>query len=95
MSGHFRIISSASIDIVYEYLIFLAINLVIYDWKPNKFEMGTDLVEASGLRRRLYKAYLAEFRVGTCFESFELGLGWVGAWDDGLPHIDSAGLMFA
>ena len=33
--------------------------------------------------------------MGTCFESFELCLGGVGAWDDGLPHINSAGLMFA
>jgi len=33
--------------------------------------------------------------MGTCFESFELGLGGVGAFDDGLPHINSAGLMFA
>jgi len=32
--------------------------------------------------------------VGTCFESFELGLGGVGACDDGLSHIDSARLMF-
>ena len=57
--------------------------------------MCTDLVEASGLRRRLYKAYLTEFRVGTCFEGFELGLGGVGAWYDGLAHIDLAGLMLA
>ena len=33
--------------------------------------------------------------MGTCFEGFELGLGGVGAWDDGLSHIDSAGLMLA
>ena len=33
--------------------------------------------------------------MGTCFESFELGLGGVGAWYDGLSHIDSAGLVFA
>ena len=30
----------------------------------------------------------------TCFEGIELGLGGVGAWYDGLSHIDSAGLMF-
>ena len=53
MSSHFGLISSVFIDIVYEYFIFLAINLVIYDWKSNKFEVGTDLVEASGLRLRL------------------------------------------
>ena len=33
--------------------------------------------------------------MGTCFEGFELGLGGVGTWYDGLSHIDSAGLMFA
>ena len=33
--------------------------------------------------------------MGTCFESFELGLGGIGAWYNGLPHIDSAGAMFA
>ena len=57
--------------------------------------MGPDLVEASGLRGGFNQAYLTEFRVRTCFEGFELGLGGVGAWDDGLSHIDSAGLMFA
>ena len=29
------------------------------------------------------------------FEGFVLGLGGVGAWYDGLSHIDSAGLVFA
>ena len=95
MSGHFWLISSIFIDIVYEYFVFLAINLIIQDWKPDKFEMGTDLVETAGPRGGLNKAYLTEFRVGTCFEGFELGLGGVGAWYDGLAHIDSAGLMFA
>ena len=95
MPRYFRIISSIFIDIVYENLIFLSVNLVIQDWKTDKFEMGTDLVESAGPRRGLDKAYLTEFRVGTCFESFELGLGGVGAWYDGLAHIDSAGLMFA
>ena len=33
--------------------------------------------------------------MSTCFECFELGLGGVGAWYDGLSHINSAGLMFA
>ena len=33
--------------------------------------------------------------MGTCFEGFELGLCGIGAWDDGLSHIDSAGLVFA
>ena len=95
MSRHFRIISSAFIDIVYENLIFFSINLIIKDGKPNKFKMGTDLVEASGLRGGLNKAYLTKFRVGACIEGFELGLGGIGTWDDGLSHIDSAGVMFA
>ena len=30
-----------------------------------------------------------------CLQRFELGLGGVGTWYDGLAHIDSAGLMFA
>jgi len=33
--------------------------------------------------------------MGTCFEGFELGLCGIGAWDDGLSHINSAGLVFA
>ena len=33
--------------------------------------------------------------MGTCFEGFVIGLGGIGTWDDGLPHINSAGLMFA
>ena len=33
--------------------------------------------------------------MGTCFEGFVIGLGRIGAWYDGLAHIDSAGLMFA
>ena len=33
--------------------------------------------------------------MGTCFEGFVFGLGGVGAWYDGLSHIDSAGLVFA
>jgi len=57
--------------------------------------MGTDLVETAGPRGGFNKAYLTEFRVGTCFKGFELGLGGVGARYDGLAHIDSAGLMFA
>ena len=57
--------------------------------------MGTNLVESAGPRGGLNKAYLSKFGVGTCFEGFELGLGGVGAWYDGLAHIDSAGLVFA
>ena len=52
-------------------------------------------MEPAGLRGGFNKADLPKFRVGTCFESFEFGLGGVGVWDDGLSHIDSAGLMFA
>ena len=95
MAWHFRLISSIFIDIANEKFIFLSINLIIYYWKPNKFEMGTDLVESTGPRGGLNEAYLSKFGMGTCFKGFELGLGGVGAWDDGLSHIDSAGLMLA
>ena len=95
VSRHFRLISSFYIDIVYENIIILSINLIIYDWKPNKFEMGTNLVESAGPRGGLNEAYLSKFGMGTCFEGFELGLGGVGTWYDGLSHIDSAGLMLA
>jgi hypothetical protein len=57
--------------------------------------MGTNLVKSAGPRGGLDEAYFSKFEVGTCFEGFELGLGGIGTWDDGLPHIDPAGLMFA
>ena len=95
MSRHFRLISSIYIDIVYKNIIILSINLIIYDGKSDKFEMGTNLVESASPRGGLNKAYLTEFWVGTCFEGFELGLGRVSAWYNGLSHIDSAGLVFA
>ena len=57
--------------------------------------MSTDLVEPACLWGGLNKAYLCKTGVGTSFEGFELGLGGVGALDDGLSHIDSAGLVFA
>ena len=57
--------------------------------------MGTDLVEAAGPRGGLNEAYFSKFEVGMCFERFVIGLGGIGTWDDGLSHIDSAGLVFA
>ena len=95
MSRHFRLIYIAFIDIVYKNIVFLAINLIVYDWKPDKLEVGTNLMEAPSLRSDLDKAYLPEFWVGTCFEGFVFGLGGVGSWDDRLANIDLAGLVFA
>jgi len=57
--------------------------------------VGTDLVKSTGLRRGLDKADLPEFRMGTGFAGFKIGLGGVGAGDDGLADVDAAGLMFA
>ena len=57
--------------------------------------MGTDLVEAACLRGCFQKAYFTKFGVDACFDCFVFGLGGVGAWDDGLSHVDSAGLMLA
>ena len=57
--------------------------------------MRTDLVEAAGPRGGLNEAYFSKFEVGMCFERFVIGLGGIGTWDDGLSHIDSAGLVFA
>ena len=50
MAGSFLIILSIFIDIVYKKLVIFAINLVIYHWKSNKFEMRPYLMESSGLR---------------------------------------------
>ena len=83
------------IDIVNKNLVILSIYLIIYDRKPHKFEVGTDLVESAGLRSCFNEAYLSEFGVRPCFEGFERGQGGVGARYNGLSHIDSAGLMFA
>ena len=95
MSSHFWLIYIIFIDIVYKNIVFLAVNLIINNWKPNKLEVGTNLVEAACLRRGLDKAYLPEFGVGTHIEGFVFGLGGVSAWDNGLADIDSAGLVFA
>ena len=57
--------------------------------------MGTDLVESTGLRTGLDKADLPEFRMGTGFAGFKIGLGGVGAGDDGLSDVDATGLVFA
>ena len=94
MSIHFMLIYIFFIDIVNKNLVILSIYLIIYDRKPHKFEVGTDLVESAGLRSCFNEAYFSELGVRPCFEGFELGLGRVGAWDYGLSHIDSAGLMF-
>ena len=59
------------------------------------FEVGSDLVEATGFRGGFDEADLTELGVCPCLPGFELGLGGVGAWNDRLAHIDSAGLMFA
>ena len=95
MSGHFVIIIYIFIDIVYENFIFLPINLVIYDWKTNKLEVGTDLVQPACFRGGFDKGNFTKFGVGTCFEGFVFGLGRVSARDHGLANIDSAGLVFA
>ena len=95
MSSHFQLIYVIFIDIVYKNIVFLAVNLIIYDWKPNKLEVGTNLVEAACLRRCLEKANIPKFGVVTRFEGFIFGLGGVGALDDCLSDVDSAGLVFA
>ena len=47
MSGHFRLISSCFIDIVYKYVVWLPVDLIIKDWAADMLEVGTDLVEAA------------------------------------------------
>jgi hypothetical protein len=94
MSGHFRLIYSIFIDIVYKYVVWLAVDLIIHDWAPDMFEVGTDLVESTCLRGSFDQTDLAECGVGTGFDCFVLGLGWVGACDDSLAHVNPAELMF-
>jgi len=95
MAGSFLIILSIFIDIVYKKLVIFAINLVIYHWKSNKFEMHSYLMQATGLGGSFHKAYLFEIGVAAGFEGFVLGLGRVGARDNGLADIDPAWLVFA
>ena len=59
------------------------------------FEVGSDLVESACLWGGFDQTDLPELGVCPCLPGFELGLGGVGAGDDGLAHIDLAGLMFA
>ena len=94
MSGHFWIISSIFIDIVYKYIIWLAVDLIIHDWAADMLEVGSDLVKAACLWGGFDQADLAECGVGTGFDCFVLGLGWVGACDDSLSHVNPAELMF-
>jgi hypothetical protein len=94
MSGHFRLISSFFIDIVYKDIIWLAVDLIIHDWASDMFEVGTDLVESTCLWGSFHEADLSHCGVGTGFDCFVLGLGWVGACDDSLAHVNPAELMF-
>jgi hypothetical protein len=94
MSGHFRLISSFFIDIVYKYIIWLAVDLIINDWAADMLEVGSDLVKAACLWGGFDQADLTECGVGTGFDCFVLGLGWVGACDDSLAHVNPAELMF-
>ena len=86
---------SIFIDIAYKKLIILAINLVIYDWEAEEFEVCPYLVESSSPGGGLDKAYFTEIRMDSCFHGFVFGLRGVGAGDDCLADIDSAGLVFA
>ena len=94
MSGHFWLISSIFIDIVYEDIIWLAVDLIINDWASDMFEVGTDLVKATCFWGSFHEADLADCGVGTGFDCFVLGLGWVGACDHSLAHVNPAELMF-
>jgi len=95
VSCHFRLISSIFIDIVYKYIIRLAVDLIIHDWASDMFEVGADLVESTCLWGGFDQADLAECGVGTGFDCFVIGLGWVGACDDSLAHVNPAELMFS
>ena len=94
MSGHFRLISCFFIDIVYKDIIWLAVDLIIHDGASDMFEVGTDLVKATCLRGSFDQTDLAQCGVGTGRDCFVLGLGWVGACDDSLAHVNPAELMF-
>ena len=95
MPGYFSIILSIFIDIVYKKLIILAINLVVEYRDPDKFKVCPYLVESSSPGGGLDKADFTEIRMDSCFHGFVFGLGGVGAGDDCLADIDSAGLVFA
>ena len=95
MSGHFWLISSLFIDIVNKYIIWLAVDLVIHDWAADMLEVGSDLVESTCFWGGFDQADLAECGVGTSFDCFVFGLGWVGACDDSLAHVNPTELMFS
>ena len=94
MSSHFWLISSIFIDIVNKDIIWLAVDLIIHDWASDMFEVGTDLVKATCLRGSFDQTDLAQCGVGTGLDCFVLGLGWVGACDDSLAHVNPTELMF-
>ena len=94
MPCHFWLIYSIFIDIVYKDIIWLAVDLIIHDWAADMFEVGTDLVKSTCLWGGFDQADLAECGVGTGRDCFVLGLGWVGACDDSLAHVNPAELMF-
>jgi hypothetical protein len=58
------------------------------------FEVGTDLVKAACLWGGFDQTNLADCGVGTGFDCFVLGLGWVGSCDDSLAHVNPTELMF-
>ena len=57
--------------------------------------MCSYLVESSGLGGSFHQAYLFEIGVAAGFEGCVLGLGRVGAGDDGLADVDPARLVFS
>ena len=95
MSGHFRLISSFFIDIVYKDIIWLAVDLIIHDRAADMLEVGTDLVKATCLWGSFDQTDLADCGVVACFDCFVLGLCWVGVCDDSLAHVNPAELMFS
>ena len=94
MSGHFWLISSIFIDIVYKYIIWLPVDLIIHDWATDMLEVGSDLVESTCLWGGFDQADNAEYGVVAGFDCFVLSLGWVGVCDDSLAHVNPAELMF-
>ena len=94
MSSHFRLIPSGFIDIVNKYIIWLAVDLIIHDWASDMFEVGSDLVESTCLWGGFDQADNAECGVVAGFDCFVLSLGWVGACDDSLAHVNPTELMF-
>ena len=94
MSSHSRLISSSFIDVVNKYIIWLSIDLIIQDWAADMFEVGTDLVKSTCFWGGFDQTDLARCGMYSGFDCFVLGLGWVGACDDSLSHVNPAELMF-